>query len=58
MCFEVENIERAFRLAKDIGGLIIKEPVPAAAFAGKRIVFVFFKELGLVEFLEVGEQNG
>lgn len=57
LCFEVENIEEAFRLAKDIGGLIVKEPAPAAAFAGKRIAFVFFKELGLVEFLEVGEQD-
>lgn len=58
LCFEVENIEEAFRLAKDAGGLIVKEPTSAAAFAGKRIAFVLFKELGLVEFLEVREQNG
>lgn len=59
LCFEVENtIDEIPRLAKEIGGLIVKEPAPAAAFAGKRIAFVFFKELGLVEFLEVGDQNG
>ena len=57
LCLEVENIEEAFRLTKDIGGLIVREPASAAAFAGKRIAFVFFKELGLVEFLEVGERN-
>jgi hypothetical protein len=36
----------------DKGAALVQELAPAAAFGGRRIAFVYFLELGLIEFLE------
>lgn len=58
LCFETDNMEEALRWTKDIGGIVVKKPLPAAAFGGKRIAFASFKGSILMEFLEVERQNG
>lgn len=51
LCYEVTDIERACATMREKGGILTCEPVPAAAFDGRRIAFVFRRE-GLIELLE------
>ena len=52
LCFEVQDIERSVAEAKSNGAVCVRTPVPAAAFDGRRIAFVFYRGIGLVEFVE------
>jgi methylmalonyl-CoA/ethylmalonyl-CoA epimerase len=52
VCFEVTDIEGSVRQAELEGVLCICKPVPAAAFDGRRIAFLFYRDIGLVEFVE------
>lgn len=51
LCYQVNDIEKACAAMRERGGIITCEPVPAAAFDGRRIAFVFRRE-GLIELLE------
>jgi methylmalonyl-CoA/ethylmalonyl-CoA epimerase len=51
LCYEVDDVEVACEQLRAHGGVITCPPVPAVAFAGRRIAFVFRRE-GLVELLE------
>lgn len=51
LCYEVGDIDAVCALMRDRGGIITCAPVPAAAFAGRRIAFVFRRD-GLIELLE------
>jgi methylmalonyl-CoA/ethylmalonyl-CoA epimerase len=52
LCFEVDGIEEAASVGKGWGFRLIAAPVPAAAFGGRRIAWLFSAEWGLVELLE------
>jgi len=52
LCFEVEDITAAVEHAQTKGAICIGGPVPAVAFNGRRIAFLFFRDIGLVEFVE------
>jgi len=52
LCFEVKDIEEAVRGAEANGAICVRTPVPAAAFDGRRIAFVYFRGMGLIEFVE------
>jgi methylmalonyl-CoA/ethylmalonyl-CoA epimerase len=52
LCFEVDDIERSVAEATSNGAVCVRTPVPAAAFDGRRIAFVFYRGIGLVEFVE------
>jgi methylmalonyl-CoA/ethylmalonyl-CoA epimerase len=52
LCYEVENIVQQVDESLSKGGMLIREVSPAIAFGGRRIAFVYFLELGLIEFLE------
>ena len=51
LCYEVDDIEAACALPREQGGSDVSARVPAVAFAGRRIAFVFRRE-GLIELLE------
>jgi len=51
LCYEVDNIARACGHAREKGGIVTCEPVPAVAFQGRRIAFVYWNR-SLIEFLE------
>jgi methylmalonyl-CoA/ethylmalonyl-CoA epimerase len=51
LCYEVADIERACEQLREQGGIITCAPVPAVAFAGRRIAFIYRRE-GLIELLE------
>jgi methylmalonyl-CoA/ethylmalonyl-CoA epimerase len=52
VCFEVTDIEKSVRQAELEGVLCVCRPVQAAAFDGRRIAFLFYRGIGLVEFVE------
>jgi methylmalonyl-CoA/ethylmalonyl-CoA epimerase len=52
ICYEVQNLEQAVAQAHAAGSLIICEPVPARAFQGRRIAFVYPPVGDLTEFVE------
>lgn len=54
LCYEVEAIESHLAFCKSVGNLVIRQPVPAVAFDGRRIAWTVTKRRLLVEFLESG----
>ena len=52
LCYEVEDLESHLAFSKSIGTKIIRTPVPAVAFGGRRIAWALTKKRLLVEFLE------
>jgi methylmalonyl-CoA/ethylmalonyl-CoA epimerase len=52
LCFEVADIQAAVRDAESRGAIVVCAPVPAVAFDHRPIAFLFFRDMGLVEFVE------
>lgn len=52
LCYEVENLDSHLAFAKSVGTLIIRPPVSAVAFGGRRIAWGISKKRLLMEFLE------
>jgi methylmalonyl-CoA/ethylmalonyl-CoA epimerase len=51
LCYEADDLDAECARMREQGGIITCAPVPAVAFAGRRIAFVFRRE-GLIELLE------
>lgn len=54
ICYEVDSLEAQLQLSRASGALIVKQPLPAVAFHGRRIAWVYTSQRLLVEFLERG----
>ncbi len=52
LCYEVDHLEQHLRFCKSTGTVVIRRPVPAVAFGGRRIAWALTKEKLLIEFLE------
>jgi methylmalonyl-CoA/ethylmalonyl-CoA epimerase len=52
LCYEVEDMEASLESAQQKGALVISGPVPAAAFHQLRVAFLFYRGIGVIEFLE------
>jgi methylmalonyl-CoA/ethylmalonyl-CoA epimerase len=52
LCYEVKDLESHLGFCKSVGTVIIRPPVPAVAFGGRRIAWGVTKKRLLVEFLE------
>jgi methylmalonyl-CoA/ethylmalonyl-CoA epimerase len=52
LCYEVSDLEAHLKFCRSTGTIIICKPVPAVAFAGRRIAWAITKKKLLVEFLE------
>lgn len=53
LCYEVEPpLAEQLEHVRAAGGLIVKQPLPAVAFNGRRIAWVYTRERLLVEYLE------
>jgi methylmalonyl-CoA/ethylmalonyl-CoA epimerase len=57
LCYEVKSLERQLEFSRMIGANIVRSPLPAIAFQGRRIAWVFTKDRLLLEFLESSSQN-
>lgn len=54
LCYEVQDIEQSLAVFKSRGAMIVKRPLPAVAFEGRRIAWILTAERLLVELLEEG----
>jgi len=52
VCYEVKNLESHLEFCKSSGSIVIRPPVPAVAFGGRRIAWAVTKKKLLMEFLE------
>ena len=52
ICYEVNDIDRTLETAKEDGAIVISRPVQATAFHGRRVAFVFYRGIGVTEFVE------
>jgi methylmalonyl-CoA/ethylmalonyl-CoA epimerase len=52
LCFRVPSLESALEHARRSGLHQLARPVPAPAFDGRRIAWLFSKSVGLIELLE------
>lgn len=57
LCYEVRNLEAQLELSRSQGGKLVRAPMPAVAFDGRRIAWVYAKEKLLIEFLESVKQT-
>ncbi|MGA7906772.1 MAG: VOC family protein [Candidatus Sulfotelmatobacter sp.] len=52
VCYQVKNLEEQLQRSREKGALVVRPPVPAVAFGGRRIAWVFTKTKLLIEYLE------
>jgi methylmalonyl-CoA/ethylmalonyl-CoA epimerase len=52
LCYEVDSLEKQLESCKARSDLIVRRPVPALAFDGRRIAWVYTRTKLLVEYLE------
>jgi methylmalonyl-CoA/ethylmalonyl-CoA epimerase len=52
VCYEIDDLESGLAEARDVGFVIVSNPVPAVAFGGRRIAWIVSKRRLLMEFLE------
>ncbi|HEX4005001.1 MAG TPA: VOC family protein [Acidobacteriaceae bacterium] len=52
LCYEVADLDAHLAWCKSEGTIILRSPVPAVAFGGRRIAWVMTRKKLLVEFLE------
>ncbi|BAZ25058.1 hypothetical protein NIES4073_59620 [Kalymmatonema gypsitolerans NIES-4073] len=56
LCYLVDDINSSCEYVREQGGIITCTPVPAVAFQGKHIAFVYWHGT-IIEFLERGENS-
>lgn len=52
LCYQVENLEEQLQRNRAAGEIIARSPLPALAFGGRRIAWVFTRNKLLIEYLE------
>jgi methylmalonyl-CoA/ethylmalonyl-CoA epimerase len=52
LCYEVDQLDRQLETSRAGGGLVVRPPLPAVAFGGRRIAWLYTKEKLLIEYLE------
>jgi methylmalonyl-CoA/ethylmalonyl-CoA epimerase len=52
LCYQVDNLDEQLRHSRAAGGLITRTALPAVAFGGRRIAWVYTKNKLLIEYLE------
>jgi methylmalonyl-CoA/ethylmalonyl-CoA epimerase len=52
VCYVVEKLEDSLTRARALGAVIAREPMPAVAFGGRRIAWIYTKNRLLIEYLE------
>lgn len=58
VCYVVEKLEEALTRARSLGAVIAREPMPAVAFGGRRIAWIYTKNRLLIEYLEQESNAG
>jgi hypothetical protein len=50
----VEDLESSIQAMVANGAKVVREPLPAVAFDGRRVTFLYTRERELIEFVEAG----
>lgn len=58
VCYVVGRLEDALTRARSLGAVIAREPMPAVAFGGRRIAWIYTKNRLLIEYLEQERHAG
>lgn len=54
VCYEVDSLPVQLEKSRSAGCLIVKNPLPAVAFGGRLIAWVYTRQKLLIEYLERG----
>lgn len=57
-CYEVANLDDSIDQLRQKKYVLLVKPVEAIAFDGRKICFLFHKDIGLIELLENEDSNG
>jgi methylmalonyl-CoA/ethylmalonyl-CoA epimerase len=57
LCYEVENLTEHLRGRREAGCVVVRPPLPAAAFDNRLIAWAWTREKLLLEFLEAERSN-
>ena len=52
VCYEVDSLDAQLEQSREAGCLVVKNPLPAVAFGGRRIAWVYTRQKLLIEYLE------
>lgn len=52
ICYEVDSLDAQLEQSRAAGCLVVKNPLPAVAFDGRRIAWVYTRQKLLIEYLE------
>jgi len=52
ICYRVEDLESSIQAMVANGANVVREPLPAVAFDGRRVTFLYTRERELIEFVE------
>lgn len=53
ICYETDNLETAIEEGRNQGFLLMQKPAPATAINGCRVAFLFSKDGGMIELVEI-----
>src|SRR4051812_13699583 len=56
LCYEVPDLQAALARSVDAGDVVVRVPLPAKAFGGRRIAWVRTSQQLLIEYLEAAPQ--
>jgi len=51
LCYEVDSLTAQLQLSRSLGGLVVRQPMPAVAFGGRHIAWVYTADKLLTEYL-------
>jgi methylmalonyl-CoA/ethylmalonyl-CoA epimerase len=54
VCYEVDSLPAQLEQSRGAGCLVVKNPLPALAFGGRHIAWVYTRQKLLIEYLERG----
>ena len=52
ICYRVDDLESSMKILVDTGAKVVREPLPAVAFDGRRVAFLYTRQRELIEFVE------
>jgi methylmalonyl-CoA/ethylmalonyl-CoA epimerase len=52
ICYRVADLESSMKTLVDNGAKVVREPLPAVAFDGRRVAFLYTRQRELIEFVE------
>ena len=52
VCYVVDSLDETLGRARSLGAIVTRPPMPAVAFGGRRIAWIYTKSRLLIEYLE------